>query len=255
MFRYVRAYTTVSGTVATGINFTAWIRQLTATGRGDPPLSERRPEMSKIYLRNKETGKLEAMEPVDARGKPRPPGAMSFPSLKTSPSSARPRSRGGSPMPTVTKGTNSYVSEAEATAYFGERLHSETWTGAVEADRQKALLTACRMLDGRIALEARQGRGRAKPGMAPAWASRILKPDTVPQGRAGRPMRACLAPARFGPRRLCQKPGASAVSRWTPWKWTLTGRDRSKPIPDTVFALVSHLGKRRGNLGSVSVNR
>jgi hypothetical protein len=42
---------------------------------------------------------------------------------------------------------NSYVTLAEAEAYFAERIHSDAWAGASEADREKALLTTCRRLE------------------------------------------------------------------------------------------------------------
>jgi len=38
---------------------------------------------------------------------------------------------------------NSYVTLAEAAAYFGERLHASAWSSATDADKDKALLTAC----------------------------------------------------------------------------------------------------------------
>ncbi len=50
----------------------------------------------------------------------------------------------------LTKGTNSYVTEAEATAYVADRLHADAWTEATEGNRQKALLMACKLLDGHI---------------------------------------------------------------------------------------------------------
>ena len=43
--------------------------------------------------------------------------------------------------------SNSYVTLEEATAYFGERLRADAWAGASEADREKALLQACRHIE------------------------------------------------------------------------------------------------------------
>ena len=40
-----------------------------------------------------------------------------------------------------------YVTVEEATAYFASRLHSEAWTSAVDAARQKALTMATRAID------------------------------------------------------------------------------------------------------------
>jgi hypothetical protein len=43
--------------------------------------------------------------------------------------------------------SNSYVTLQEAETYFAERLHASAWSGGSEADKEKALLTACRHLE------------------------------------------------------------------------------------------------------------
>lgn len=43
--------------------------------------------------------------------------------------------------------SNSYVSFAEAEAYFAARLRAEAWSASSEADKEKALLTACRHIE------------------------------------------------------------------------------------------------------------
>ncbi len=43
--------------------------------------------------------------------------------------------------------SNSYVSLAEADAYFAARLHAEAWDASSGSDREKALLTACRCIE------------------------------------------------------------------------------------------------------------
>ena len=40
-----------------------------------------------------------------------------------------------------------YVTVEEATAYFASRLHSEAWTSAGDADKEKALTMATRAID------------------------------------------------------------------------------------------------------------
>jgi len=42
---------------------------------------------------------------------------------------------------------NSYVTLAEAETYFATRLNIAAWSAAVEANKQKALLTACRRIE------------------------------------------------------------------------------------------------------------
>jgi hypothetical protein len=43
--------------------------------------------------------------------------------------------------------SNSYVTLAEATEYFAGRLHASAWESASTADREKALVTACRHVE------------------------------------------------------------------------------------------------------------
>lgn len=48
----------------------------------------------------------------------------------------------------LAKGTNSYVTLAEATTYFGDRLDAGAWDDADDARRSQALVTATEVLDG-----------------------------------------------------------------------------------------------------------
>jgi len=43
--------------------------------------------------------------------------------------------------------SNSYVTLTEAEAYFADRLRVDAWSGTSSADREKALLTACRHIE------------------------------------------------------------------------------------------------------------
>lgn len=47
----------------------------------------------------------------------------------------------------LTKGTNSYVSLAEADSYFGDRLDVAAWLVATETQKNQALITATSILD------------------------------------------------------------------------------------------------------------
>ncbi len=42
---------------------------------------------------------------------------------------------------------NSYLTLAEANAYFATRLHAQAWENASDADREAALITACRAIE------------------------------------------------------------------------------------------------------------
>lgn len=48
---------------------------------------------------------------------------------------------------TITVGVNSYISTVDATTYFGQRLYSDDWISANDADREKALTMARRFID------------------------------------------------------------------------------------------------------------
>jgi len=47
----------------------------------------------------------------------------------------------------LTKGVNSYVTEVEATVYFGDRLDVAAWTVADAASREQALISATDILE------------------------------------------------------------------------------------------------------------
>lgn len=51
----------------------------------------------------------------------------------------------------VVKGTNSYVSLAEAESYFAERIDTDAWDTATAPDKEKALITATRLIDDKYA--------------------------------------------------------------------------------------------------------
>ncbi len=44
--------------------------------------------------------------------------------------------------------SNSYITVAEADAYFAGRLHASAWETASTGDKEKALVTACRAIEG-----------------------------------------------------------------------------------------------------------
>ena len=50
---------------------------------------------------------------------------------------------------TINVGTNSYVTLAEADAYFGERLNVVNWTDATDDIKERALIMATRFIDSK----------------------------------------------------------------------------------------------------------
>ncbi len=47
----------------------------------------------------------------------------------------------------VVKGTNCYASMEDATAYFADRIDTEAWDTATAPDKEKALITATKLID------------------------------------------------------------------------------------------------------------
>lgn len=47
----------------------------------------------------------------------------------------------------LTVGSDTYLSLTDANTYFGTRLHAESWTGATDGDKEKALRMAARLLN------------------------------------------------------------------------------------------------------------
>ena len=56
---------------------------------------------------------------------------------------------------TLTVGTNTYISAADAEIYFDTRLFADTWTAASADDKAKALIMATKALD-RLTLKGRK---------------------------------------------------------------------------------------------------
>lgn len=84
----------------------------------------------------------------------------------------------------VVVGTNSYISVADATTYFSDRLNVAEWTAATDADKGKALVMAARSIDnlsftGRIT-ESDQAMAWPRSGVADRE-GRCIDDDDVPQ--------------------------------------------------------------------------
>jgi len=74
-------------------------------------------------------------------------------------------------MPTAIDATvggassNSYITLAEATTYFGDRLHVDAWTAANDTSRNQALLWATKVLNSRVSWKG----ARASSSQALDW--------------------------------------------------------------------------------------
>lgn len=88
-------------------------------------------------------------------------------------------------MPLV-KDENSYVNVAEANAYFDNTIDAEGWTSATDSVKEKALMTATRMLDEEswtgIALSENQPLAFPRDGsyLDPKLGMEVTLSDSVP---------------------------------------------------------------------------
>lgn len=157
-------------------------------------------------------------------------------------------------MPTVTKGTNSYVSEAEATAYFDIRVHATAWTGATAENRQKALLSACQMLDNRIVWYG----SKTDDTQPLAW-PRIGVPgvamDAVPSSVGIAQMELSLILLTTDTTAMPQAPEVKSLTLDAIRTEFFQGEDRVRPIPLHIYQLVAAYGGLASGLGTVSLRR
>lgn len=155
-------------------------------------------------------------------------------------------------MPTVDS-TNSYATEAEAGAYFDERLHATAWTGAATADQQKALLMARRLLDLHMTwkglpVDTEQALAWPREGVPG------VAPDAIPE--AVKTAQLELAPLLLGTD-LTALPEGQGIAREKVdvIETEYNPADRRGVIPDTVLGMLIPYGALRGQQPSFSVSR
>ncbi|MBG0789649.1 MAG: hypothetical protein H0S80_04035 [Desulfovibrionaceae bacterium] len=155
-------------------------------------------------------------------------------------------------MPTVDS-TNSYVTEAEAATYFGERLYATAWTGASEADQQKALLMARRLLDLHISWKGTP----TDEDQALAWPREGITgidDDEIPEAVETAQLE--LALTLLGTD-LTASPEGQGIARQKVdvIETEYNPADRGGVIPDSIVFMLSSLGSLRGRQVSFSVSR
>ena len=174
-------------------------------------------------------------------------------------------------MPDITEGTNSYVSSADATAYFAARIHADAWTNASADNQAKALLTAAVLLDRHIVFQG----AKASPDQAMEWPrvgvhahavtdyrylgmysgwGPIGSPEAVPKAVKVAQMELALVLLAKDTTALPDTAGMKSIQADT-IKIEVDPGDRVKVIPDQVFALVAPYGFRSDGLRSISLRR
>ena len=155
-------------------------------------------------------------------------------------------------MPTVDS-TNSYVTEAEAATYFGERLYADNWTSATEANRQKALLMACKLLDGHVVWEG----VKADEDQDLEWPRAGVadyEDDEIPPLVQEAQMELALVLLATDTTAL---PGDQGVAeeKLGPMETVYDKTDRLQVIPDRIMSMLAGLGRLKGLASSVTRTR
>ncbi|GAB6035733.1 hypothetical protein JCM15519_02920 [Fundidesulfovibrio butyratiphilus] len=157
-------------------------------------------------------------------------------------------------MPDVLSGTNSYVTEDQADAYFESRLYATAWTGASEDDKAKALIMAAVLLDRHVVWQG----AKADPSQAMEWPRvgvRGVDPASVP--KSVQVAQCELALVLLGKDTTAQSdmPGLKRQVVDVLTMEYFEGAHAVKAIPDSIFALVAAYGFRAGGLGSITLRR
>ena len=156
-------------------------------------------------------------------------------------------------MPTVDN-TNSYVTEAEATAHFAERLYVDTWDDADTADQQKALIMAAKLLDNHIVWQGWKtddDQSRQWPRIGVTGVALDVVPGSVQIAQ----MELALILLDKNTLAMPDNPGVKSQKVDSIAQVFFEGGNKPKVIPDTVFELVAAYGRRACGLGSISLTR
>ena len=156
-------------------------------------------------------------------------------------------------MPTVDT-SNSYVTEAEATTYFANRLYADAWASATAEDKQKALLMARTLLDFHI-IWSGYPTDDTQPLQWPRIGVTGIALDAVPESVKIAQMELALILLSQDTTAMPANPGVKRQTVDVITEEFFAGADKAKPIPDRVFQLIAVYGRRAGGLGSVSLTR
>ncbi len=156
-------------------------------------------------------------------------------------------------MPTVTEGLNSYVSETEADMHFSVRLYSDAWDNTTPENRQKALLMARLLLDGHVRWKGR----KASNSQALEWPRFDVDDvawDSIPQAVKVAQSELALVLLQNDVTAIPETAGLSEI-RIDSISLKIDPKDRLQVIPDNIYALISHFGRRAGSYGVASLTR
>lgn len=116
---------------------------------------------------------------------------------------------------TLTVGTNTYISAADAETYFGTRLYADAWTDASADDKAKALIMATRTIDRQIFVGSKAGADQPLefPRCLPdkeGWRCEANVPQAVLDATCEEAL--ALLTSGNDPRRVMQRAGVKSYS-------------------------------------------
>ena len=152
---------------------------------------------------------------------------------------------------TITVGTNSYISEDDADAYFAARLYADKWTASTTQD--VALLHAASLLDSHIAWAGRP----AADDQAMAW-PRLDVPgvaaDAIPAAVSKAQCELALYLLGTDPTVTPKTAGYKSLTVDT-LKLEVNAADRPAVIPPHVAAMLAPLGYPKADRPTFRVTR
>lgn len=158
-------------------------------------------------------------------------------------------------MPTLTPGTNTYVTLAQAETHFDNRLHAAVWTDTDDDDtKARALLMAAMLLDRHMIWKG----CKLDPEQVMEWPRRGISwapPGVVPPGVKVAQMELALLLITTDTTATPDTAGISRLDVAGAVSLTIAPSDRIKPIPDAVFDYVRMYGSRAGGVMSISLTR
>lgn len=154
---------------------------------------------------------------------------------------------------TITVGSNSYITEDDADAYFAARLYSDAWDSATTDTREKAILMACRVIEDQVdwqGLPAIQGQPLAWPRVH----VRGVDPDAIPNAVKNAQTELALYLIGANPTATPKTAGYKTLTVDT-LKLEIDKTDRLPVIPAHVANIMAPLGFPKANRPTMQVSR
>lgn len=150
----------------------------------------------------------------------------------------------------LTVGTNSYISVANADAYFADRLYASEWIGATSGDKEKSLLMSRRVIDRQVFVGSRTSDDQLLAW--PRAGVSDISSATVPQAILDAQCELALAFLRED---LTADDGTRGVRRLQAGSVAIEydGRAPSRNLPDAVSAILAPFLQQSANPNSIAM--